>query len=422
MGDCDGYEKYYAYEDLQRFAGDSEQEISAAFWRLWPCIESRLDRFLQSREGLSGGGHEQDRQDIIAQARDKVLQGRLQGKPFQNEGVPAWRGYVTRVCDHCHLDWLRERRRIKEPPPEEEAQPGETEDDSRNEDTSWLEDKQIKQRILHTTNYLWLGLDRDKPLSLHRRQQLAALLYYRDGWDQEEILRTLQRIGAGALALDDLDSWFQNPGVLRCLAYTLLYYSIDRLTASLLGVEESKLNALANEANTMPPMQEAFGGFTWLEALIILWRYRHRETPDQILNQVSEKVGEDYPREKLEELLAILEARYPFKNQMVALRACLRRRQVTDSGEIFDGQENGLWKRLVFEYRYVDGLTHKQIQQCTNPAAQQVSFEVSEGILISWLSNIREFGEDKEKIRGALLYQLLKELVRVYGKDWRAER
>jgi hypothetical protein len=226
---------------------------------------------------------------------------------------------------------------------------------------------------------------------------------------------------------DALDKWLEHPGVLRYLAYTRLYYSKDRLTASLLGVDVDKsdylekLNVLTNAANAIPPPEKDFDGFTWLEVLIVLWHYRHRDTPDQIMKQISERVGDAYSKEKYAALIARLDAQYPFKNQMEKLRSYLQRKQITEVEELFCEKEKGLWRRLVFEYRYAEGLTHKQIQQCTNPAAEQVGFDVSEAILIGWLCNKYKL-EKKEEIRGALLYQLMKELDSVYGKEWRAER
>jgi hypothetical protein len=50
---------------------------------------------------------------------------------------------------------------------------------------------------------------------------------------------------------------------------------------------------------------------------------------------------------------------------------------------------SGLWQRLAFQYRYQDELTHRDIQDRTDPPASLVAYSITLGMLNVWLSNGR---------------------------------
>jgi DNA-directed RNA polymerase specialized sigma24 family protein len=366
-------------EDLERFAGVDEAAAREAFARL--CVDGRriLEAFLKRRVE-----NDQDREDAIQDALANVWKARAR---FRNQGGAAWRGLLRLTAMRCWLDRVgRTAGRPSEPEDALEQLPDEdlpTADDVISQVSLAID----AGRLYDQANVLWLALDPAVSPTVHTRQLLAAQLFYldREPWDQVLRLLPPEAPGEPPLTREVLDCWLSHAGVLRLLAYQTLYFSNHRLAACILGLPESTepraLDEMMRLAVREDPGPAAPGGWKWPVVVVLLWRYRSALTAREILS----RSDCPYDPDALEGVLVRSAALLPFSTEMAKLLSALAR--APRAREALGAP--GLWQRLAFQYRYQDDLPQRDIQERTAPAAEQVGYSITPGVLNVWLSGGR---------------------------------
>lgn len=331
------------------------------------------------------------------------------------KGTGAFYSLLQRTSWHCYVDYWRKYRKYEEAAATPEDYVNVIEgDDSIERCLDALDDANNLLLMNRRANVYWLGLDASHSPELHNRQLLAAQYFYLDGMALDDILRLFPPSPPGETTLTRkrLEDWLSDPALLRYLAYTELYYSNDRLTAHLLGMETfvepfeeraltGRLDALMNAAvrrmnpdlqksggsdasDASRPLAEvnsAPGGWDWREVALIFWRIRYA-LPENI---ISRHCGFDLTDEELQKTGVKCAARFPFIERMQTLLMALEPTASRD--EVLDNP--GLWQRLAFQYGIRDGLNHKDILDRTQPAAQYTNFAMNTMRLHGWLSNRR---------------------------------
>lgn len=314
-------------------------------------------------------------QDAVQDAFIKIWRSR---ESFTDRGVAAWHGYLKTVAERCYLDRVaKERRELA------------TEDLERvpDEDLPVVLDMlnvttqdEALRHLYRCADLLWLEMDSTLSARMHARQALAAHYFYLDGLSWQETLELLgpQPLGEAPLTRQTLDKWLMEAGVLRRMAFDVLYYDKSRLAWHLLGQPEpvhvGQLDGL---------MRALASGQLAVEISVLLWRYGCALRPEEI-------VGRDPRLLNVSQVAAVLdslEARLPFKENMerilVSLQSALGMRTMT----LF--QTPGLWQRMAFHYNYVEELPHLDINARLQPAAERAGYKINPGILNVWLSGKR---------------------------------
>jgi DNA-directed RNA polymerase specialized sigma24 family protein len=307
---------------------------------------------------------------------------------FRNQGPAAFRGLLKLTAIRCCIDLLR--RSSRELPTDDPEGAPATDDDllTADELISLLVQVAEGGRLFHLADTLWLALDPELPEVIHTRQLLAAKLYYLDGNPLPRVLRLLG--GAQAqppLTEELLECWLTNPGVLRNLAYQLLYYPPDELAGAVLGLPEplqpAHLEAVAlssqraSDADTVPAC------WSWDEVPVILARYRYCLTIDQILSRKDCR----HSREQLNEIVERSRALFPFTKKMGNLLRCMGETPGLPTREAF--RTPGLWQRLAFQYRYADELSQLDILERVQPPAESAGYAVTSAAITAWISGRR---------------------------------
>jgi DNA-directed RNA polymerase specialized sigma24 family protein len=376
-------------DHLKRFAGKDEvnarQALDWLFTNDRDCVARALGSAVRNTQGMNAN----DLEDIISETFTRIWIARDR---YRYEGVPAWHKYLTTTAKYIFIDKVRARKSnisldMNHIPPKDldiliaflEALFHKDMDD-------WVGQGEGKW-MYHQANLLWLGLDAALPPHTHTRQLVAAQLYYLEGVPEAELAEFLppSQPDEPPLTKQTLAKWLRDPGVLRYLTYNALYYSNDRLAGHLLGLPEpvcvAALNAQEQAARAVKgeTIDRANG-----ETAVILWRYRHGESAEDILARAECPLD----RKELSALLAGLEGRLPFNKQMADVLAGIGRvRGRMEAEEIL--RKPGLWQRLALQYRYAEDLSLRDVHARIQSAAQQVGYKITENMLEAWLSGRR---------------------------------
>lgn len=360
---------------LHLLADADEERAREAWEHLWKVSRPYLLRY------LSAWLHNMDDREDIAQ--DCFLRIWAFRDRFHSQGEQAWFAFIRRTAYRCMIDMRR--RLVQETLSLDDIEEPEATDIADTADS--LAAAMLAKELYLAADILWLGLDTHVPPRMHQVHLLAAQLYYLHGKPWQEVVRLLLPAGV-RLDRNTLDAWLTHPGVLRHLFYNALYYSNDRLTGYLLQIPEpvnekqidEVLRCLSNrEASTPPPP----GVDTWEEAWLILWRYRYGLHPDKI----RQRVDCPFTVEEMQVLLARLQQRMPFRQQMAQLLERFDQISGVNLTEVVF--EPRLWQRLALQYCYHDGLAHVDIYERMFPAAECAGYHLTMGMLNVWLSNGR---------------------------------
>lgn len=340
--------------DLERWVGPDPTLSSEAFERLSekarPVISAFLNRYPCSHE---------EREDIIADTLLKVANARSRFRP---EGEAAWRQYLRSVALNCLRDEFRKRPGAREVPLDNL---GEIPFEDRPYIDALLEHAEDRRRLYAEADACWLGQSDEEG----DRRLLAAQLHG-DGIPAETIARLL-----GASSLDDA---LTDPVVVRRFAFHRLYFSNDRLSCHVLGIEAKSLNATAERANRgtdLPPPE----GWTWSEVQVVLLRVRNGLLTKQIDRFTRHGLSTNEVLTVIERSLTL----YPMAGE--AQRLCV---ELPNTAPL---AKDALWKRLAFQYYCADRLPQLQIHERTSPAAEVLGYRLTEPVIAGWISVGRLF-------------------------------
>jgi len=366
-------------EALRHLGGSDEPAARRAFDTLYqrylPFTESALRRkFAYSNAA--------DVENAAQQAFLKLWQSR---RSLTLSDLPSWRGLLSATARNCYIDILRSSRSTLPPEGIDEVPPDERPFVLEIVDRLAL--ATMTRRLSYAADVFWLGISRKRPVEEHRRRLLAARLFYLEGADLDETLDLLNRPRPGVrpLSRSMLAEWLDAPDILLPLAYSVLYYAPAALTAHLLELPEETsaetLDALLTDLTSAESPLPVCDQWTHQEAHAILWRYYRNASPQR-------EPGIPQSTLNLEELYHIFDrcrALFPFSSQMADLLQGTQGELAVQCGP----SQPGLWRRLAFQYRYLDELAHQDIEERIAPAAQQVDFLISQTVLQGWLSSRR---------------------------------
>lgn len=357
-------------EAFRQLVDSDEPAAHRAFDHLYKSYHS----FAQSAlRGQFSACNANDLEDVTQRAFFNLWQNRRQ---ITVVSLPDWRGLLRTTLRNCYIDMVRARR---SPPPEilpPVPPPG----------PGPIVQEEDLRLLGRAANACWLGLPLSTPEREHNRRLLAAQLFYQEEASVEEILDILnrRRFGAHPLSHTTVADWLDDPAVLRHLAYTSLYYSPLALTLHLLDLpDETQAGVLdAMIAGATPeaalPLRP---DWTPQEVHAILWRYYRNAFAQREpgIPQSELSVAEQ------EQFFVICNTFFPFYGIMKEVINFVNGR----IEEICGTAHPGLWRRLAFQYRYLDDLAHRDIEERIEPASQQVGVRVSQIVLQGWLSSGR---------------------------------
>ena len=340
---------------LRLFAEPDEVRAGRAFAELARPARGWLHARLRS--ALPDPG---EREDVIQETLCAVWQYRARYRP---RGVAAWYALLRRAAHHRLID----RARARGPATVELSEDFEPPAPEVTEEEEFRRFCAVEaRRLRRLADALWLGFSPTENPRKTTRRLLAAQLFYRDGLPWQAVLRILAGSGRGTgpHSRQELDEWLAAPAAARQLAFSHLYCSGEALERLLVGTEDERPVAAGSP-----------------EASAVGWRYRLGLPVEQVLARRDCCLS----REALLALHDRCRAAFPFERLMNELLEALERHP-TGHRELADA---GLWKRLVFEYSYRDGLTQRDILDRLQPAAARASYRLTAGMLNVWLSNGR---------------------------------
>lgn len=335
---------------LKEFASQDDRRATRAFDRLSSLARERLAGFVRKR-GLSPA----DVEDVLQEVFRRVWAGRLR---YRNCGVPAWHGYLFKVARSVLIDLVAGQ-------PSTDPLPVTLPDDDSSIDdlvhNAWK--AETFGRIVAEADSLWLGFSPALSEDARALRLLAARFFYLDRLEPASIL-TLLRPAAPELTRSMVDDWLTDPPTIRLLAFETLHLTGESLIQEL---------------------RDGVGPHEWSSEVEILARWRC--VLDLTAARISELDDLPCPPEEALELLDRLRRLLPFESRMRGLLVSVGRWDEKSARDAL--KADGLWRRLAFEYWYVDELSQKSIHERSAPPARLVDFVLTPGMLNVWLSNRR---------------------------------
>jgi DNA-directed RNA polymerase specialized sigma24 family protein len=346
-------------EDLQAFVSSDAEVAERALGKMAPQVR----RFVMSHLKPFGIGDD-DRQDLAQRTVVKLWAVR---ETIEVRSLGEWWRLVKRISERLAQDWFRRRGATPTVPDEVLAD---------------IPDAEIpyvsafaaaaieRDAIFRAADDCWLGARGDE----REAQAVAlALLVLVDGVPFDEACVLLgvdsgearQRIGQRAA----------ERAVLLRAAYAALYWDNEALVREMLG--EPKQTAVARAAcgNEGSPK-----GWTPEEAGALALRYGNGLTSDQIQRFGWCRRDAD----ALDGFFASVSDRLPFVP--IARRLVGGAKRVRQAAAL---AESGLWKRLVFQYCFVDQIPQRQILERTEPSATVAGAKLTAAMLNGWIGNDR---------------------------------
>ncbi|MGV3613818.1 MAG: RNA polymerase sigma factor [Fimbriimonas sp.] len=344
-------------EDLVAFVSSSPEGAAVAFERISPQVR----RYLKSHLGRFGIDDDAV-EDVAQEVLEKLWTAR---EAIEIRGVGPWWCFVKRTADWIAIDWIRKRGRETSVAPE-------TLGDIPDEDIPCIADMaemaRLREELLRVADECWL-----QAMPHNGKEALAvAVLVFADDVPFDEACDLLgiapgdpQRAVANAIA---------EPAIFLRAAFAALYWSNARLVRHLLG-----------EASESDPQ------WTEVEARAIALRYGNGMTSDRIARfrwcPLDAKA--------LEAFFEGLADRLPFLPAAERLRQGGRRIR---KGALLAGP--GLWRRLAFQYWYIETLPHRQILERTEASAKHLGTGLTAAMLNVWIGNHRLAAELGRCVQG----------------------
>ncbi len=367
--------------NLEIYLSDDERAAQQAFDRLMRVGNCVIRAYLNRQVSRLNFD---DIEDIVLQVKLNIWRARGH---IKNNGVAAFMQLLRKTSRNCALDVILNRRNTIEIDDVDDL--SETDQPFTEDFIHTILDSKEPNIVHHLADSCFLGLNPDFSSGMHRRQLLAAQYYYQDGLSWSQIVQILgaEELGKAQITREKLDSWLLDPAVIRYMCFTELYKLTVEITALILGLPEStshqdlsKLLQTAIHPNgaELPP-----SGWTWRETAVIIFKYLYALLDKTILSNTKIEITE----EELLELTVRCDALLPFSKCMSVLMNDLSRNSGLNHSDTV--LHSGLWKRLVFEYRYIEELPHRDIHNYLNPAAEQVGYKLTLAMLNAWISSDR---------------------------------
>lgn len=360
MSSSDGNDR-----DLIKMSEDSPEGIEA-FERVIAKSRPWLQSYVKGK-----GVREADADDIEQQVVQKLFSRRIE---FHFKEWSKWRAYLKTTAKTTLIDFLERSKG-------EEASLDATATEIPDEEQSIWEiiARSIRtEKLLAYADELWLGCDAGVPRREHDRKLLAAQLFFLHQLPWQAVILML----GGKVTRSELDDWCSDPAVLRNLSFRSLHMTGEQLAASVLGLpssEASELDELYRNGSGANPVGDPPAGWTWGEAIVIIERYRHNLEWDKVASRSR------FALEAIDSIRDRCGGTMPFVPVVKKLRTSLARAGCDANHFLRDE----VWRRLAFEYRYIDGQPVKDVQDRVEFAAAEVGIKLNFGVLNMWLSGGR---------------------------------
>jgi len=337
-------------------------------------LDRHLKGYLPRRE---------DREDAISEVRYRLL--RRPGE-LDLPNRAAWLALVATVGSRIAIDMLRSKHGDLDL---------EYPEDVPEKDYPFIEVIALLMEDAEAAGVLdelWLGVAPKLSAAERKRRLLAAQLFYLNNLHWDQICQILS--ANGTVTREMLDEWLGERSVLLCLAYAKLHRGNERLSGTIIAPENplpscelDKLSRLALlDSPAKPP-----AGWTWSDLRIVFWRYRNG-LPDRKILQMCSSVDQ----QAIDGVVQICEPRMPFAQNAKRLVAGAQARRV--QGEPFKAQ--GLWRRLAFQYGFIEDLPQKHILERIDPATKVIGARFTAGMLAvglagRYLSEIIAYAQER---------------------------
>jgi Sigma-70 region 2 len=210
--------------------------------------------------------------------------------------------------------------------------------------------------LLQVADNLWLG----KKASNYQLRMLAATLIFRDKKRLLVVMEALKKLNRAPQDIDPvwLLKWVTDKSILRRLSYSVMHYRPEDVFKAVVDSDHKYSN----------------------EDILLLWKRFVRFEPK---GRLMKSIPEDQ-HAKVKGILEAHEAKLPFSPSFESMISNVRRHD--DQIDVFS--EEGLWKRLLFQYS-VYNLPRDDMHQWFEKPASLGKFSLGKNQIHGWISNGR---------------------------------
>lgn len=335
------------FAQFQRVVSGDPQVAASALRVLEPRIKGFLWRYLGSLLPRDA-----DREDAIAEVFAKLWAHR---ERIQVLSLGACWRYLAVMARRVALDMIGDNR----------FETLELDEAGTTFIDRVAENRLAQWQLYRTADRLWIGVCEHISEIEQDRRLLAAQLHYLEGRSWKDIVEILHP--AEEITRETLDEWLLDPATLRLLALKHVYRSNESLAALLLGREISDLPRHSDAGDP--------------EEQVILLRFLNGLLREKIVQMLP-----DLAEASIDAIVERCKKNLPYSRLAKEVEQSYRR---LPCESLLSDQ--GLIRRLVFQYHVADNLPQKQILERCEPVADAWGQKLTDGMLNVWISNGRLF-------------------------------
>lgn len=320
---------------FSRLQSSDESEAAAAFHALCDFSRQRLKSTLKKY-----GATSEEVEDILQEVWARVWHAR-KGTSFSS--TPRWFAFLRRLGINALVDL----RKIPVTLLSAEEITAIPESDLHSVVTVVMSSLD-HERILSCTEEIWLGA----PQTANRHLRLiAAQMFFVDNLSVTEVLGTLNagRMPNDKIRREELDEWLSSPWAVLGVSHSELYFPTQKLAADILDVSPVDVNRIVSEAANDENLSKSLIDS---RTIAVLSKYYN-------IRVETRAMSDEEAEEVLREHLPFSQTAHRTHQRFCRKPDCLRWLQ-----------EHGLWRKLVFDYWFLDEISQKEILCRTSPAAE----------------------------------------------------
>lgn len=364
--------------EIQNLCSEDIAVAKKAWEALQPIVRSYLLQILVCPSYI-------EREDVVGTTMTKIWRARTKWinlSPPKFQSVSAWKGYIRTTGLNTLRDDIKAFQKL-------EAERRATGDLTSTEiKTDWP----FEHSVSEFADALWLKSNLQLSAKERKIRVIAAQYFYLHKASWQEILPIVSR-QFRTVDRQTLDDWLDDEATLNNMAFKEMHTSGVRLCRYLLNPEgRVEIEAITRILKNEDPDHGNCPGTIWshLEAKILVLRFGNGLKDDNIKGQCRSATDEI-----IRDVVARASASLPFTTSAKKLKS------VFPAGKEFPLSTTEFWRRIAYQYREVEDLPFKQIEERTIEPAAHAGYSLNQDMLTTWLS-------------GGRLVETLSKFVRTY--------